>query len=343
MVAQPHDPAIRHNELLKAAQDIADKNQEIERLTYSLNAHKARADRAESVVRQLEAQLATEKREIKSLYSYVALPVDQEKLDADLAKMTSAGWERFDSGVIPGDKPIRFISLIRVAPLQPATDQPPITASETIQESLTVQPAPETPLSVHGDRREGLGEGLIDPVAYPPPHPSIAGLWDALYALDRFAELVQHWPQLLEFAPRVYAIFADAGCDMTDTVIMKSFRLGHRADERTLKASFRKPEQIVPGTRTALVVAGFGNVVQRDGREFIFDLPPAWLSPSPRKTITASSMTIMTDGNTEPAPAADDFDGELNQALRETYEKAVAANPMPRYTSIPTYSPNGGL
>lgn len=320
MVAQPYEAPSRHNELLKAAQEIADKNIEIQQLQHKLEAHRVRADRAEMLNRQLESQIASPKRDVKTLYSHITLPVDQEKLDADLAKMTSAGWERFDSGVIPGEKPLRFVTLIRVAPLEPATDQPPITVTATLTEGNPVGATVQAPADP------------VAPAAYPPAHPSIAGLWNALYALDRFAELVQHWPRLPEYAPRIYAILESAGCDMTDVKIMKSFRLGHRADEWTLKASFPVSTQIAPGTRTALVVAGFGNVVQRDGREFIFDLPQAWVTP-PRKTITASSMTIMTEGN-----AVGMTEGNISgtgDATAQVIRQNIAEYEIPPYLTPP--------
>lgn len=300
MVAQPHDPAIRHNELLRAAQEIADLKQELIDMTNARNANKARADRAEAVNRQLEAQLKTDKREALTLIQDITMPEARALSDKEYADFRSQGWtpDNITISTAVGEVSThykRIVTLIRVAPLQPATDQPPITAAATVQESLTVpaavaptvpelatvQPVLETPLSVHG---EGLGEGLIDP---------IAGLWNALYALGRFAELVQHWPLLPEYAPRVYAVFETAGCDMADVVIMKSFRPGRNNDEWTLKIIFRYSKQIATDIRKALAVAKFERVIARDGREFIFDLPQAWVSPSPRKTITASSMTIM--------------------------------------------------
>lgn len=336
MVAQPHEAPSRHNELLRAAQDIADLKVELAEMTAARNANKARADRAEAVNRQLETQLKTDKREIKTLYVKTALVADLEKLDSDLAKMTSAGWERFDSGIIPGDNPIRFITLIRVAPLEPATDQPPITAAvaPTIPEVATVQP--QAILTEENAQS------------------SISGLWNALYQMDRFVELVQHWPKLPEYAPRVYAVFEAAGCDMADVVIMKSFRMGHRADEATLKAIFPKSTQIIPGTRTALVAAGFGNVVHRDGREFIFDLPAAWVG-APRKTITAASMTIIdetaapavTEGNasgmTEGNPAGTESDtempahrAEMMDVAHKAFNAAMDRNPLPPYRQLST-------
>lgn len=347
MVAQPHEATGRHNALLDAGRKIADLERDLEAMTIARNANRIRAERAELLVRQLQSQIASPKREAKTIYTKMKLDADRAKHDAEVAKLMSDGWTFVcDGTVLVADPVERYTTFSRTAPLEPATDQPPITAAATvtegnacgIQESLTVDD-----VSTDSPRTEGEGQGARVLNSAPS---SISGLWNALYAMDRFAELVQHWPRLPEYAPRVYAVFEAAGCDMTDVVIMKSFRFGHREDQWTLKVIFPKSTQIQAGTRTALVAAGFGTVIQRDGREFIFDLPQAWVSP--RKTITASSMTIMTEGNAPgtddaAAPAADDVDTDLNQALRETYEKAVAANPLPRYTSIPTYNPNGGL
>lgn len=349
MVAQAQ---LAYTDLFKANQRITEQQNEIAQLLSARNAARLRADHAERLYTQLESQLLHQAKESFTLIQQFQNPEDRPKLDRDLDERINAGWEIAHEtyNTLEVNRHIRIVRFIRTAPIEPATDQPPITAEATPPVQTTVYP--------------------VDPVAFPPAHPFIGGLWNALYQMDRFAELVQHWPKLPEYAPRVYAVFEAAGCDLTDVVIMKSFRLGHRADEWTLKAIFPISTQIVPGTRTALVAAGFGNVVQRDGREFIFDLPQAWVSPltegvrpvghavGARKTITASSMTIMDVNAAPPTDAVaqddpdvelqqaddqpDDFAAEVRSAMQETWEKAQASNPLPPYRSIPQYNPSQG-
>lgn len=288
MVAQSH---LIQTDLFKANQEIAALTQEIERLLIARNAQARRADHAEKLYHQLEAQLVHPAKESFTLIQQFQNPEDRPKLDRDMDEHINAGWEIAHEtyNTLEATRHIRIVRFSRTAPIEPATDQRPIT-----EQVSPTAPADDPALPVYP----------VDPVEFPPVHSSIIGLWNALYQMDRYAELVQHWSKLPEYAPRIYAILEAAGCDMADVKIMKSFRLGHRADEWTLKVSFPVSTQIAPGTRTALVVAGFGNIVQRDGREFIFDLPQAWVSP-PRKTITASSMTIMGDDTATPAPASD--------------------------------------
>jgi hypothetical protein len=340
MVAQSHEAASRHNELLRAAQEIADKNLEIQQLTHSYNAQKLRADRAELVNRQLESQIASPKREAITVYTKMKLDTDRVKHDAALAKLFSDGWSVVcDGTVLVADPVERYTTLSRVKPIEPATDQPPM----TVTVGNPVGAAATPPVQTH------IYPG--DPATFPPAHPFIGGLWNALYAMDRFAELVQHWPKLAEYAPRVHAILAAAGCDMADVKIMKSFRLGHRADEWTIKVNFPNSKQIAPGTRTALAAAGVRELVARDGREFIFDLPAAWVGETPRKTITASSMTIMTEGNAPgveadvPSPAADVDPQDVRRAqlhdiAQDAYNDAMARNPLPPYRKFPFTSPS---
>lgn len=329
MVAQPHDPAIRHNELLKAAQEIADLKIELQDMTNARNAQKMRADRAEMLNRQLEAQLKTDKREALTLIQDITMPEARTASDKEYADYRSQGWtpEDITISTIVGEVSTHFkriVTLIRVAPLEPAHDQPPITAAvvSTVHEVATVEPQDK-------------------PVPVDQPDSSTAGLWNALYQMDRYAELVQHWPQLPQYAPRVHDVFAAAGCDMADVVIMKSFRMGHTNDKWTLKVIFRYISQIVPGIRKVLAVAGFERVIaQNGGREFIFDLPQSWV-PAPRKTITASSMTII-DETDQPAPAAEsgsevpDHRAEMMDVARNAYNTAMSRNPLPPYRQLST-------
>lgn len=280
-----HEAQQRFDAISQMSAEIATLNTEIEGLKHARDAARLRAERAELVVRQLEVQIASPLRQVKTVYTSMTLKVEREEHDAKLAKLASDGWMFLcDGSFLYGQAVERYTTLIRTAPIEPMHDQPPMTAAATINESLTV-PAnliDEAAASVALDRDITHSEPVQNMHTLP-------GLWNALYAMDRFAELVQHWPKLAEFAPRVYAVFAAAGCDMADVVIMKSFRFGHNADEWTLKAIFPVSTQIQPGTRTALVAAGFGTVIQRDGREFIFDLPQAWVSVTPR-TVKADAV-----------------------------------------------------
>lgn len=283
MVAQPHEAVSRHNELLKAAQDIAALKLELQDKTNAWNAQKMRADRAEAVNRQLEAQLQTDKREALTLIQDITMPEARTASDKEYADYRSQGWtpEDITISTIVGEVSTHFkriVTLIRVAPLEPAHDQPPITAAvaPTVQEVATVPPDP-IPVT-DSPRPEGEGQGVRD----------FAGLWNALYQMDRYAELVLHWPQLPQYAPRVYDVFAAAGCDMADVVIMKSFRPGRRDDQWTLKAIFPcNQAHHMSAIRKALADAGFERVIARDGREFIFDLPQAWVSP---RTVKADAV-----------------------------------------------------
>jgi hypothetical protein len=316
MVAQSHEAATRHNALLEAGIRIAELERDLEAMAIARNANRLRAERAEDVVKQLEAQITHPAKEVLTLVQQPQNPEDWRKADSDLAERINAGWavasEIVNTIEIMGKvQHFRIVRFVRTAPIEPATDQPPISAAAT--PSVTA----------------------VDPVAFPPAHPFIGGLWNALYVMGRFAELVQHWPKLAEYAPRVYAIFAAVGCDMTDVKIMKSFRLGHRADEWTIKVIFPNSKQIAPGTRTSLAAAGVRDLVARDGREFIFDLPAAWVGETPRKTITASSMTIMGEGNTAPDdPIARDR-ANLNAMVTDTeithqaFHKALINSRLP--------------
>lgn len=334
MVAQPHQAPSRHNALLEAAQKIADLEIDLQNMTHAREAHKLRADHAEKLNRQLEAQLTHAAKETVTLVQQLHKPEDRTKADRELVEYINTGWVVDYETVNTLDvlQHFRIVRFIRTAPIEPATDQPPITAGNPVgvaaQDSLTV-PVPVQPLYPG------------DPIAFPPAHSSIAGLWDALYTMDRYLEFVEHWPRLPEYAPRVYAVFATAGCDMADAVIVKSFRPGRNNDQWTLKIIFRNSTQVAPGTQTALVAAGFGRVIAREGREFIFDLPQAWL-PSPRKTITASSMTIIdeTAPATDNASAQDDHYAQIQDVARNAYNQAIAQNPLPPYRRFPFTNPS---
>lgn len=279
-----------------SAENVA-LQKDVETLTRALNAARLRADHAERLVHQLESQITHPVQETITLIQEL-LPSDVRlKADRELVEYINANWmvaseivntvESATSKMPLTVQHYRIVRFIRTAPIEPAHDQPPITAAAIEKEYLTVAnpaPTPEYP---------------ADPAAYAPARASIAGLWNALYQMDRYAELVQHWPQLPHYAPRVYAVFADAGCDMADAVICKSFRPGHQDDQWTMKIQFPKSTQIVAGTRTAMTAAGFRTVVNRDGREFIFDLPLAWITPP--KTVKADAVFEVSLTPDEPA------------------------------------------
>lgn len=263
MAVQQQEATSRHNALLEAGQEIARLNAENEALTIVKNAHARRADRAEAVVRQLEARLAHPAQEVRTLYTKMKLDADRAKHDAAMANLASEGWTFVCDGTLLIADPVeRYTTFIRTAPIEPTPDQP--SAMETVAAAATNVEIAATPEPAYP----------LDPAAFPPAHSSITGLWNALYQMDRYAELVQHWPKLRDYAPRVYAVFADAGCDMADVVIMKSFRPGRRDDQHTMKIIFRSSSQIALRTRQAMAVAGLERVIAREGREFIFDLPP---------------------------------------------------------------------
>lgn len=328
-----HEATGRFDAISQMSAEIATLNTEIEMLKHARDAARLRADRAESVVKQLEAQISHPAREAITIYTKIKLDTDRVKHDAALAKLFSDGWSFIcDGTVLVADPVERYTTLMRVAPIEPATDQPPITAAATLNVAAAeTVPTPAWP----------TGRTPADPAAFPPAHPSISNLWNALYAMDRFVEFVEHWPKLAEYAPRVHAIFVDAGCDMTDVVIMKSFRFGHNADEWTLKAIFPVSTQIQPGTRTRLVAAGFGTVIQKDGREFIFDLPQAWVSAKPRKTVKATAILVDpapdSSGNhlmltVDPKLDSDaEFQAELADALEAKAEEIRRTNPLVNY------------
>lgn len=310
MVAQQHEVGSRHNALLEAGQEIARLNGEIETLTIQRNAHSLRAQRAEEVVRQLEAQITHPAQETITLVQEL-LPSDVRlKADRELAEYINANWVVASEIVntiesVNGKLPMsvqhyRIVRFIRTAPIEPATDQPPATvtvAAAATNSDAAATPAPEPVYPA-------------DPADFPPAHSSISGLWNALYQMDRVAELVQHWPRLTEYAPRVYAVFADAGCDMADVVMMKSFRPGRGDDQRTMKIIFRSSSQIVPGTRTAMTAAGLERVIARDGREFIFDLPESWVSAPRRKTVKADAVL---DASVTPDVSVNGHDRNFGQ------------------------------
>lgn len=52
--------------------------------------------------------------EVVTLYVNTKMDRDREKFDADLAKYVSAGWTKFDSGIIPGIEMERFVTLVHV-------------------------------------------------------------------------------------------------------------------------------------------------------------------------------------------------------------------------------------
>lgn len=262
---------------------------DVEALTKALNANRLRAEHAERLVHQLESQLTHPTKEACTLVQLIGQPEDRKKADAELAQVINDRWERFDCAIIanPGESTVRIVTLTRTAPIEPASDQPPLTASATVNESLTVvDPAPEP-------------EYPADPVAYPPLHPSIVGLWDALYDLTRFDEYVQHAPRQMAFAPRIYAVLEGAGCNMAGAKIMKSFKPSRVHDEWTMTVLFPKSSQIAKGTGDALEQAGFTGVIARDGRQFIFDLPLAWITPP--KTVKADAVFEASLTPDEPA------------------------------------------
>lgn len=133
----------RFDTISDMAAKITDLERDLADMTSARAAHKARADRAESQVRQLEQQITSPVREVKTLYAHVDLVADREKLDADMAKLLSAGWEKFDSGVIPGAEPMRFVSFSRVAPLPSVEPEKPTAATETVIAETTPSPAPQ--------------------------------------------------------------------------------------------------------------------------------------------------------------------------------------------------------
>lgn len=120
---------------------IADLERQLAEMTADRNNQQTRAIRAEAHVRLLEQQLVNPAREVKSLYSHVTREADQEKFDKELSRMTSAGWTFFDSGIIPGADPARFVTLIRVAPI---TAEPEKTAAPAHVAETVVAPAAPT-------------------------------------------------------------------------------------------------------------------------------------------------------------------------------------------------------
>lgn len=291
MIAQSNQVQMPYTDLFRANQRIADQALEIEQLTIARNAQARRADRAEQLYYQLESQLTNPAREAKSIYTKVKMEADRDRHDAEIAKLESDGWEfRCDNVFIDAGIVERYTTFSRIARPQLVPDQPQRDAVEpTVELVAAAEPAP--PIYP------------VDPVKFPPAQPSISNLWAALYDMDRFAELVQHWPDLPEYAPRIHDIFLKAGCDMTNAIIVKSYRPGRRDDVLTVKVSFPSSQQVPGNLRQGITGNGLDRLIEREGREFIFDLPKGWLAVTSRKTITASSMTIM-DGDA-PAPAAD--------------------------------------
>lgn len=297
MIAQPQEAASRHNALLEAGQEIARLNAEIETLTISRNAHNRRAERAEEVVRELESQLTHPVQETITLVQEL-LPRDVRlKADAELVEYINANWTvaseivntiESANGKLPLTvQHIRIVRFIRTAPIEPAPDFVGTRRALSADEAapvLVAEPSPEYP---------------ADPAAYAPAHSSIAGLWNALYDLTRFGEYVQHWAQLPHYAPRVYAVLEGAGCNMTGAKIMKSFKPSRVHDEWTMTVLFPKSSQIAKGTGDALEQAGFTSVIARDGRQFIFDLPQAWITPP--KTVKADAVFEASLTPDEPA------------------------------------------
>jgi hypothetical protein len=315
-----HEAQGRFDAISQMSAEIATLNTEIDGLKHARDAARLRAERAEMVVRQLESQIASPKREAITIYSKMKLETDRVKHDAALAKLFSEGWTFVCDGTVLVADPIeRYTTLVRTAPIEPATD-----LTDRVGQPITTAATPPVPTPVYPG----------DPATFPPAHPFIGGLWNALYAMDRFAELVNNWPRLAEYAPRVHAVFTAASCDMTDVVIMKSFRFGHRDDTWTLKVIFPVSTQIAPGTRTALAAAGVRDLVRRDGREFIFDLPAAWVGEMPRKTVKADAV-IVTGGNTAPDDAVAHDRANLNAMVTDTeithqaFHKALINSRLP--------------
>lgn len=142
MIPNPEVATERFEVISQMSAEIASLKQEIAALKTERAAAETRATKAEAQVKMLERQLTTPARDVKTLYAPVSVPAQQDKLDKELSEMTSAGWTLFDSGVLPGVNLMRFVSLIRVAPI-PAEPQPAakVAAAPTVRESQVVEPA----------------------------------------------------------------------------------------------------------------------------------------------------------------------------------------------------------
>ncbi|MEO8608930.1 MAG: hypothetical protein ABI690_13650 [Chloroflexota bacterium] len=166
-----HESKQRFDTISDMAADIADLKQQLAEMTAQRDTLQTRAVKAQTQVRQLEAQLISPAREVKTLYSHIARVADQEKFDKELSAMTSAGWTLFDSGVIPGTEPARFVSLIRTVPISAEPDQPaaavvanPAAPAPTVKESPTVDDPAPAPAALAVTRKTVTATSiLIDP------------------------------------------------------------------------------------------------------------------------------------------------------------------------------------
>src|SRR5687768_11176709 len=128
MVAQAQ---LAYTDLFKANQRITEQQNEIEQLLSARNAARLRADHAEKLYNQLERQLVHAAKESYTLIQHFQKPEDRPKMDKELDERINAGWEIAQETVNTLDltKHVRIVRFVRTAPIEPATDQPPMTVT----------------------------------------------------------------------------------------------------------------------------------------------------------------------------------------------------------------------
>jgi hypothetical protein len=170
-----HEAKERFEVISEMSAEIKSLKDEIGALKAERAAAETRATKAEAQVKMLERQLTTPAREVKSLYSHVSREADQEKFDKELTRMTSAGWMLFDSGVIPGVDPARFVSLIRVAPIPVEPEKPAAAVAAAPDPVAAVKPVEISPLPAEEKhdlpvtRKTVSASAIIDPADQPAP------------------------------------------------------------------------------------------------------------------------------------------------------------------------------
>ncbi len=135
MIAEPNVSA-KFQVISQMGVGILELKGQIASLNAQLEIERARANKAESQVRQLEAQLTHPKREIKTLMQSMneLRPEDIAKSDRDLADLRNQGWEVLNITVTVNVIGVdsfhdRIVTLERVAPIPAEPQQPSATVA----------------------------------------------------------------------------------------------------------------------------------------------------------------------------------------------------------------------
>lgn len=170
MIAE-HEASDKFQVITQMGVGILDLKAQIKTLTAQLEGERARADKAESRVCQLEARLTQPKKEAFTLSLPIANPEDRVKADLELAKKINDGWERFDSAYIgnSGERTIHYITLVRAIPIPAEPDQPAATvavakAPTKPAPAATPDPAPEAnPDALPVTRKTVTATAILEP------------------------------------------------------------------------------------------------------------------------------------------------------------------------------------